>query len=71
VRGEIVLLLELDPTGGVADVRIDSSDLPDFDRFVADEVRSWRFSPPTRQGRPVRAWARLPIPIHVAGRSSR
>jgi len=60
-----VLLLELDPEGKVLDARIDSSDLPRFDQFVLHAVRDWRFTPPTRDGRPVRARARLPIPIQI------
>jgi TonB family protein len=65
VNGEIVLLLELDPDGRVLDAQIDSSDLPEFDDFVLSEVKSWRFTPPTRRGHPVRAEARLPIPIEI------
>ncbi len=63
--GEIVLLVDLNPEGQVLDVQIDSSDLPAFEQFVASEVRSWIFSPPTRRGRPVAARARLPIPIRI------
>lgn len=63
--GRIVLLVRLDPEGKVLDLAVDSSDLPDFEPFVVAEVRQWRFTPPTRQGQPVEAYARLPIPIHV------
>lgn len=65
VHGKIVLQLDLSEAGEVLDVRIASSDLPDFNDFVAREVRSWRFTPPTRAGLPVRATAHLPIPIHI------
>ncbi len=65
VRGEIVLLLELSERGEVLDARVDSSDLPAFDDLVVGQVRGWRFSPPTRAGRPVEARARLPIPIVI------
>lgn len=65
VDGEIVVLVELDPAGAVLDAAIASSDLPDFDPYVLDQVRSWRFTPPTYQGRPVEATARLPIPIRI------
>jgi protein TonB len=66
VRGRIVLLIKLDEKGQVLDVQLDSSDLPAFDDFVLSEVRRWRFTPPTRQGRPVKARARLPIPIRIS-----
>ncbi len=65
VSGRIVLFIQLDPNGEVLDVRIDASDLPDFDDFVSDAVAKWKFTPPTQQGRPVKAQAKLPIPIHI------
>jgi TonB family protein len=61
-RGEIVLLVRLDPEGRVEDVAIDRSDLPAFEDVVLRQVRGWRFTPPERTGPVV---ARLPIPIHV------
>jgi TonB family protein len=63
--GRIVLLLDLGPAGEVKDVRVDSSDLPEFEDVVVSAVRAWRFTPPTRRGEPVAAQARLPIPIRV------
>jgi TonB family protein len=65
VDGRIVLLLELSGSGEVVDVHVDDSDLPEFESFVANQVRGWRFTPPTENGRPVRARARLPIPIRI------
>lgn len=65
VSGRIVLLVKLEETGEVVDVRIDSSNLPAFDAHVLEEVKRWRFTPPTRAGQPVRAQARLPIPINI------
>jgi TonB family protein len=65
VDGRIVLLLQVSEAGRVLDVAVDSSDLPELDTFVSDEVRHWTFHPPTRDGRPVLATARLPIPIRI------
>ncbi len=64
-QGRIVLLLKLDPKGEVLDVEVDSSTLPKFNDFVLGEVKRWKFTPPTQQGRPVQALARLPIPITI------
>jgi len=64
-RGTLVLLVKLNPDGDVTGVELQSSDLPQFDSFVVGEVKRWRFTPPTQQGRPVKAKARLPIPIHI------
>ena len=69
--GKIVLLLKLDADGRVLDVDVESSDLPDFDDFVAAEVRRWRFTPAMQQGRPVKALARLPVPIRISDASAR
>ncbi len=65
VDGEIELLVTLDPEGRVLEARVSSSNLPDFEEFVVAEVMGWRFTPPTRDGTPVRATARLPIPIRI------
>jgi protein TonB len=66
VNGTIVLLLKLNDEGDVLDVEIDSSNLPAFDAFVLGEVKRWKFTPPTQNGQPVRAKARLPIPIRIS-----
>lgn len=65
VNGKIYLLIQLDESGKVISAKVDSSNLPDFDDFVVGEVRRWKFTPPTKGGQPVRAQARLPIPIRI------
>ncbi len=66
VNGRVVLLIKLDEQGQVLDVQVDSSNLPAFDDFVRGEVKRWKFTPPTVQGRPVKAKARLPIPLRIS-----
>jgi protein TonB len=63
--GRIVLLLKLSHTGEVLDAQIESSNLPRFNDFVLKEVKDWEFTPPTQNGKPVNAMARLPIPIRI------
>lgn len=65
VDGKIVLLLKLSPEGKVLDVQIEASDLPRFNDVVTSQIKNWKFTPPTKQGTPVRAQARLPIPIRI------
>lgn len=65
VEGSIVVLLKLDEGGGVLDVRVERSNLPEFDDVVVSQVKEWRFTPPTKEGRPVKAQAELPIPIRI------
>ena len=64
-NGRIVLLIKLSAQGKVLDVEISSSNLPRFDDFVMKEVRGWKFTPPTKDGKAVNAVARLPIPVRI------
>lgn len=63
--GRVVLLLTLSPEGRVVRSSIETSDLPEFNEFVTQEVAGWSFTPPRRGGRPVVARALLPIPIRI------
>jgi protein TonB len=67
VNGRVVLLIKLDESGRVIETQVESSTLPDFERIVADQVADWRFTPPTKDGSPVRAQARFPVPIRIGG----
>ena len=67
VSGRVVLLIKLDEQGRVIKSTVESSTLPEFERIVASQVAKWRFTPPTRQGEPVRAQARFPVPIKIGG----
>jgi protein TonB len=65
VSGRVVLLIKLDSDGTILEAKVDSSTLPEFEDVVLDQVKRWRFTPPTQQGRPVKAKARFPIPINI------
>lgn len=69
VSGRVVLLIKLDESGHVLEASVESSTLPDFDKIVSSAVSKWRFTPPTRQGEPVRAQARFPVPIKIGGQA--
>ena len=63
---EIVLVVSLAPSGDVANVRVDESDLPTrFGRYVSEVVRGWKFAPSTRGGEPIASELRLRIPIRI------
>jgi hypothetical protein len=49
----------------VLEARVDESNLPDFEAIVVDQVSEWLFTPPTKEGRPVFAYAMFPIPIRI------
>jgi hypothetical protein len=58
-----VFAIELNRAGEVVALQVDASDLPAFEKFVSQQVRSWMFTPPTGAGQPVEARAKLPISI--------
>ena len=64
-RGKIVLSVHLSREGEVVDARIESSTLSRFNDFVLGEVEKWKFTPPTRQGRPVQARTQVPLNIRI------
>ena len=64
-NGKVVLLIKLAEDGSVIEAQVESSNLPEFESIVASQVAEWRFSPPTKEGTPVRAQARFPIPIRI------
>jgi protein TonB len=67
VNGRVVLLIKIAEDGRVLDAKVESSNLPDFEPIVESQVSKWRFTPPTREGTPVRAQARFPVPIRIGG----
>ena len=66
-NGRVVLLIKLDESGRVLEAAVESSNLPEFEEVVRGEVAKWRFTPPTKEGTPVRAQARFPVPIRIGG----
>jgi protein TonB len=52
-QGEVVLDVTIDPAGQVADLQILQTLGYGIDTMVAETVRTWRFSPATRDGVPV------------------
>ena len=65
VSGTIVIMLQLSETGEVLNVELAKSNLPQFDDVVLAQVAQWRFTRPTQNGQPVKAQAKLPIPIKI------
>lgn len=65
VRGKIVLNVLLDREGGIAELEIESSDLPRYEKFVLKQVRDWKFTQPKNKGRPVQARSLVSIPIII------
>jgi len=61
VTGTVRLIVVIDETGAVVDATVQSSAHRDFERNAVDAALRWRFTPPTRNGQPVRARYVLPL----------
>ncbi|MCX8087328.1 MAG: TonB family protein [Rhodocyclaceae bacterium] len=67
-EGMVVLRVELDETGSVAQARIEtSSGFKRLDEAALAAVRSWRCQPARRNGQPVRAVALQPFKFVLQG----
>jgi len=66
--GSVVLRVELDEQGVVADARIETASGHErLDQAALAAVRTWRCNPPRRNGEPVRAIARQPFHFVLQG----
>ena len=66
--GIVVLRVELDEHGLVATARVDTaSGFDRLDQAALTAVKSWRCTPPRRDGKPVRAVARQPFHFVLQG----
>ena len=63
-HADVTLIVTLDASGDVTDVKIASSGGPAFDEAAVEAVRKWTFSPATKDGKPFPA--RIKIPFHFA-----
>lgn len=62
VSGYVVLSVLVDEDGNVAQVEIAESSPPEvFDTTALTGIKNWRFSPGTRQGKPVKMWIKQKI----------
>lgn len=67
-EGTVVLRVELDETGRVANAHIKSSSgYPRLDEAALTVIRSWRCTPAQRNGQPVRATALQPFKFILQG----
>lgn len=67
-EGAVVLRVELDEQGKVSAARVSaSSGFPRLDEAALGAVRTWRCTPPTHHGRPVRAIAVQPFNFVLQG----
>ncbi len=52
-KGTVLLSLVVNPDGLPSDIKVSRTLSPEFDNAAMDAVKKWRFSPETRDGKPV------------------
>lgn len=61
-QGRVVLRIRVRPDGSVAQVDVvESSGVPVLDQAAARAAAGWIFTPATRDGEPIDAWAVIPV----------
>ena len=66
-EGEVVLRILVSETGDPIQIEIErSSRHRILDRAAMDAVRSWKFNPGMRNGRPVQGWVLVPINFRLS-----
>jgi TonB family protein len=61
IAGLVILNCEIDKTGKVTDVRIESSTYPGLEQPALDALKQWTFKAATQAGIPVTARVNIPI----------
>lgn len=59
IQGAVVLLVDVDETGAIGDIRTEQRLGYGLDEQAIETVRSWRFNPATDDGRPIKGTAWL------------
>lgn len=69
IEGYVVLSVLVNPQGNIDQVKIiESKPAGEFDEVALEGIRSWRFSPATYKGEPVRVWIRQKLRFQLSGR---
>lgn len=66
---QVAILYIVNTDGSVSSVRLLRSTDPEFDRFVIDAAKMWRFRPAVKDGQYVRCWISQKVTIKKAGRN--
>ena len=61
IEGTVVLTIVVDATGNVTDVKVVQALDPGLDDSAARTVRTWKFQPATRGGKPVAVGIRVEV----------
>lgn len=61
IEGVVILMLLIDTTGYVMDIKVAKSLNPVFDEAAVKAARTWRFTPAKQRDIPVRIWLAYPV----------
>jgi protein TonB len=64
-KGTVVLSLVVNSDGLPSDIKVLRTLSPDFDKAAMDAVKKWRFSPGTRDGKPVAVQIKVEVTFHL------
>lgn len=60
-QGTVVLLVLVDAQGNPTQVKVARGVTPTLDKAAVSAAEHWRFTPAVRDGKPFKAWARVPV----------
>ena len=63
--GTIVLDLVVDADGLPRDVKVSHQLSPEFDEAAIDAVKTWKFSPATKDGKPIATQIKVEVNFHL------
>ena len=64
-RGTVVLDLVVDADGLPRDIKVYLPLSPEFDEAALDTVKKWKFSPATRDGKPIATQIEVEVSFHL------
>ena len=65
LQGVVILVIEVDAQGEPRNIRVEKGLGLGLDEKAVEAVKSWRFRPATRNGKPVTALARIEVTFRL------
>ncbi|KRG62939.1 hypothetical protein ABB26_14800 [Stenotrophomonas humi] len=65
ITGSATLVFTIDEQGSVVDARVESATRPEFSDASLEAVRTWKFTPATLSGKPIRMETRQQFPFEL------
>jgi periplasmic protein TonB len=65
IQGRVFLIFLVDENGNVGSVRVLEPPHPDFSESALETIRTWKFNPGKREGKPVKTRVRIPLSFAI------